>query len=244
MFCWCLCTARRASPSGMASNQQFFAHTWQHASPLVLLCLILLFAMAFWTTADHAYRGFKCVWTRRQSRRFINLCESLLRRDAREEAIELAQNFKCSPAGMVCLAGLQIKSSGEDSRDAATRAARLARNQIHAQMKRGLSGIATISTTAPLIGLFGTCVGILDSFRAYIGSHSCYISIIAGNIADALVPTAAGLLAGVMATWSFNLRTDCLSACDADMEIVCLWLIEFSEAKISAKGLTDGLNGN
>jgi biopolymer transport protein ExbB/TolQ len=79
---------------------------------------------------------------------------------------------------------------------------------MHEQLRQGLSSLSAISTTAPLVGLFGTSIGILDSFRGYIGSEHDYIAFLATNLADALVPTAAGLLIGVLATWLFNWRSD------------------------------------
>ena len=114
--------------------------------------------------------------------------------------------------------------SPEQSSQAAIRVASIARNDLHGQLKRGLNSVSAISRTAPFIGLFGTCIGILDSFRGYVGSEYGYIAFLATNLAEALVPTTVGLLVGVVATWSYNWRNDRLAVFDAEMQIASLEL--------------------
>jgi biopolymer transport protein ExbB/TolQ len=81
--------------------------------------------------------------------------------------------------------------------------------------------------------LFGTTIGILDSFGAYIGSRNGFIAFIAANLADALVPTATGLLVGVLATWCFNCRNDQLATFDVEMEIAELDLVKHLKQQAS-----------
>lgn len=116
--------------------------------------------------------------------------------------------------------------SAEQAVEAARRGARTARNRMHEQLRQGLSYLSAIAITAPLVGLFGTTIGILDSFGAYIGSRNGFIAFITANLADALVPTAAGLLVGVLATWCFNFRNDRLATFDVEMEISELDLVK------------------
>jgi biopolymer transport protein ExbB/biopolymer transport protein TolQ len=60
------------------------------------------------------------------------------------------------------------------------------------ELKRGLSGIATIAATAPFVGLFGTVIGILNAFRNIDATHATEIKVIAGPISEALLTTAIG----------------------------------------------------
>jgi biopolymer transport protein ExbB/TolQ len=149
---------------------------------------------------------------------------SLLEHGALDDVLMLAEEFKKSPVAAIYLGGFQrfrTERKGvldQQVVDAASREARVARNRMHQQLRQGLKGMAMISTNAPLVGLFGTTIGVLNSF-GYIGSASGYISFVATNIANALVPTAAGLLIGVLATWSYNWRSDRLAACNAEKEI-------------------------
>jgi len=182
--------------------------------------------------ADHAYRGWKFLAARWQSRRFLSAGTGFLEHGAWDDVLVLAEEFKKSPVAAIYLGGLQrFCTEHKHAVDAASREARVARNRMHQQLRQGLNRMATISTTAPLVGLFGTTIGILDSFGAYIGSASGYISFIAANIANALVTTAAGLLIGVLAAWSYNWRSDRLAACNAEMEIASAELLKYLEQR-------------
>jgi biopolymer transport protein TolQ len=94
-------------------------------------------------------------------------------------------------------------------------------------MRQGLSVLNAIATTAPLVGLFGTAIGILDSFRGYAGNKASYLAFIMTNLAEALVPTAMGLVVGVFAMWCFNWRSERLAKIDSDMRIASLELVHY-----------------
>ena len=74
-----------------------------------------------------------------------------------------------------------------------------------ADMKKGLSGLATIGTTAPFIGLFGTVIGIINAFRGMALTGSGGIAAVSTGIAEALVTTALGLFVAIPAVWMFNI---------------------------------------
>jgi biopolymer transport protein ExbB len=113
--------------------------------------------------------------------------------------------------------------------EAASRGARIARNRLHEQLRHGLSSLSTIAKTAPLVGLIGTSSGILDSFRGYVGNKYGYIAFLATNLAEALVPAAAGLLIAVLAMWRFNWRSDRLAVFDTEMEVASQELVKYLE---------------
>ena len=73
-----------------------------------------------------------------------------------------------------------------------------------AKMERGLGILSTLGSISPFIGLFGTVIGIIESFNALsINNTSNYSSVMSG-IADALIATAAGLIVAVPAVMFFN----------------------------------------
>jgi biopolymer transport protein ExbB/TolQ len=78
---------------------------------------------------------------------------------------------------------------------------------VHAKLKRGLGGLATIGSTAPFIGLFGTVVGILHAFQQIATQKTSGIGAVAGGISEALVTTAFGLLVAIPAVMTFNYFT-------------------------------------
>jgi biopolymer transport protein ExbB/TolQ len=115
----------------------------------------------------------------------------------------------------------------EQSFETAIRAMQVARGEMREQLRRGLASVSAISKTAPLIGLFATCIGILDSFRGYAGNKYGYVAFIATNLAEALVPTIVGLLVGIAATWTFNWQSDRVAVFDGEMEIGSLELASY-----------------
>ena len=72
------------------------------------------------------------------------------------------------------------------------------------EFKRGLNGLATIGSTGPFVGLFGTVFGIITAFQGMSVSGSGGIGAVAGGIAEALITTGFGIIVAVVAVWFFN----------------------------------------
>lgn len=64
--------------------------------------------------------------------------------------------------------------------------------------------LGTIGATAPFVGLFGTVIGIMRSFRDISGAGSGGFAVVSGGISEALITTAAGIAVGVLAMILFN----------------------------------------
>ncbi|PCI27782.1 MAG: hypothetical protein COB67_07785 [SAR324 cluster bacterium] len=75
----------------------------------------------------------------------------------------------------------------------------------NSQMEKGISLLATISGSAPFIGLFGTVVGIIDAFQNISTQGSSSIAVVAPGISSALVATGFGLFTAIPALIAFNL---------------------------------------
>jgi biopolymer transport protein ExbB/TolQ len=73
------------------------------------------------------------------------------------------------------------------------------------RLKYGLGFLATVGSTSPFIGLFGTVWGILDTFRALGESQSTSLSVVGPGISASLVATAAGLAVAIPAVMAYNL---------------------------------------
>ena len=76
-----------------------------------------------------------------------------------------------------------------------------------AHLRRGLSFLATVGSTAPFIGLFGTVIGIVNAFEQMASTGQGGLAVVAGGIAEALITTALGILAAIPALWMFNTIT-------------------------------------
>jgi biopolymer transport protein TolQ len=72
------------------------------------------------------------------------------------------------------------------------------------QVERYMTFLASVGSTAPFIGLFGTVWGIMNSFAAIAGSKSTNLAVVAPGIAEALFATALGLVAAIPAVVAYN----------------------------------------
>ncbi|MGZ7042260.1 MAG: MotA/TolQ/ExbB proton channel family protein, partial [Thermoanaerobaculia bacterium] len=138
----------------------------------------------------------------------------LLKQHKLEEAINHAKNkqFRHSHLARVLTAGLtefQYETSQElpedfDIVESGKRAIERETLMTTAEMKKGLGNLATISTTAPFIGLFGTVVGIIHAFQGMALSGSGGLGAVSAGIAEALATTAFGLFVAIPAVWLYN----------------------------------------
>jgi biopolymer transport protein TolQ len=73
-----------------------------------------------------------------------------------------------------------------------------------AKIERGLGYLATVGSTAPFVGLFGTVWGIMTAFQAIAARQDTTLAVVAPGIADALFATALGLVAAIPAVVAYN----------------------------------------
>ena len=88
------------------------------------------------------------------------------------------------------------------------RAMRVAQMREVDRLEQSLATLATIGSTSPYVGLFGTVIGIMNSFRGLAGMHSATIAMVAPGISEALVATAMGLFAAIPAVIAYNRYAD------------------------------------
>ena len=103
----------------------------------------------------------------------------------------------------------------EDAREAV---AQVARRELQG-MRSGLRALEVIATTAPLLGLLGTVLGMIGAFRALQAAGTgADPSVLAGGIWEALLTTAAGMAVAIPATVALNWFESVAEAAQADME--------------------------
>jgi biopolymer transport protein ExbB len=100
---------------------------------------------------------------------------------------------------------LSAEASAEGTKERV--ASRLERIEAAARQRivRGTGVLATIGATAPFVGLFGTVWGIMNSFIGISEAHTTNLAVVAPGIAEALLATAAGLVAAIPAVVIYNL---------------------------------------
>ncbi len=208
---------------------------WLNTTRLVHDSLIVLALMFVWTFVDIARRGSQSRAAKRRSRIFLKAIQELLRQGNWDGILALAESDTQSHVAAVYLNALRefrkVRACGsaEDSVEAAERGARVAANRMHEQLRRGLHTLGTIATTAPLVGLSGTCIGLLDSFRGFEGPLSVFRAFLATRTSEALAPTAIGLVVAVVAVWWFNWRSARLEVFDGEMQIASQELVKYLE---------------
>lgn len=84
------------------------------------------------------------------------------------------------------------------------RAMRVELNREVDRLEMQLPFLATVGSTSPYVGLFGTVWGIMNSFRALGNVHQATLAMVAPGIAEALIATAMGLFAAIPAVVSYN----------------------------------------
>lgn len=88
------------------------------------------------------------------------------------------------------------------------RAMRVAQMREVDRLAQSLATLATIGSTSPYIGLFGTVIGIMNTFRQLAGQQTATIAAVAPGISEALVATAMGLFAAIPAVVAYNRYAD------------------------------------
>jgi biopolymer transport protein ExbB/biopolymer transport protein TolQ len=197
---------------------------WLQMGLLAKLVVILMFIMSAYSIGVMIDRLMAFSAARKQSRAFAPAVAGALREGKLDEAVKIADRYKKSHLAKVVVAGLQEfpahqktnESPGEEI-EASKRALERSEAIVHAELKRGVSGLATIGSTAPFVGLFGTVVGIINAFRGISNEKSTGLGAVAGGISEALVTTAIGLFVAIPAVWMFNFFTGKLEAFDVEM---------------------------
>ncbi|MDI1308952.1 MAG: MotA/TolQ/ExbB proton channel family protein [Methylotenera sp.] len=92
------------------------------------------------------------------------------------------------------------------------------RHQQQVRLESGLAVLASIGSTSPFIGLFGTVWGIMHALKGISASGSAGLDVVAGPIGEALIATAMGIATAIPAVLSYNyfLRQSRLAAADMD----------------------------
>jgi biopolymer transport protein ExbB len=200
------------------------AHLWAQMGGLARGVVVLLFLMSAYSIGVMIDRFMAYNAAKKQSRQFAPAVAGALREGKLDEAVKIADRYKKSHLAKVVVAGLQEFQAHQISTDipgeeiaASHRALERAEAIVHAELKRGVSGLATIASSAPFVGLFGTVAGIINAFQGISTQKSTGLGAVAGGISEALVTTAIGLFVAVPAVWAFNYFTGRIEAFDVEM---------------------------
>ncbi|OFW32164.1 MAG: flagellar motor protein MotA, partial [Acidobacteria bacterium RIFCSPLOWO2_12_FULL_65_11] len=177
----------------------------------------VLLLMSMWSTGVAIERIFTYMQARNQSKLFAPQVAKHMKDGRLKEAIALSssKNYRYSHLAKVVLAGLQEYQFQQESGGAATltredlldtvrRSIQRASALTASDLKKGVSALATIGSTAPFVGLLGTVVGVINAFQGIGAAGSAGIGAVSVGISEALVETALGLVVAIPAVWFYN----------------------------------------
>jgi|SRR5688572_1092808 biopolymer transport protein ExbB len=215
---------------------------WAQMGWMARAVVIIMFIMSAYSIGIMIDRLMAFSQARKQSRLFAPAVAGALREGKLDEAIKIADRYKKSHLAKVVVAGLQefkahqlsSEIPGEEI-EASRRALERAEAIVHAELKRGISSLATIGSSAPFVGLFGTVVGIINAFKGISTEKSTGLGAVAGGISEALVATAIGLFVAIPAVWMFNYFTSKLESLDVEMGNSSSELIDYFVKRAQAR---------
>ena len=223
-----------AAGAGDAGNTFSITEMLKHLGGVALTVVVILLIMSMYSIAIMVERFLTYKAAKQQSREFAPRVAQALKNDRIEEAINISDKHKKSHLAMVVNAGLQEFRAHEQSSDisgeeveASKRALQRAIAIKTAEFRRGLSGLATIGSTAPFVGLFGTVFGIINAFQGMRNAESAGIAAVAGGISEALFTTALGLVVAVPAVWLFNYFTGKVDSFIVEMDNSASELVDY-----------------
>ena len=190
---------------GLASNADFsLLSLFIRADIIVKTVIILLIACSIysWAVIIDKFRLFKKInqsteefetkfWNSKSAESFYN---------------NLPANIE-DPMALVFKDAMQNLLKRKSKTDLHERMTTMLETGIEKQMSKmskGYTFLATVGSTAPFIGLFGTVWGIMNSFQSIAISRNTSLAIVAPGIAEALFATALGLLAAIPAVIAYN----------------------------------------
>jgi biopolymer transport protein ExbB/TolQ len=197
--------------------------------------VIILLILSVWSLYISVERLLFFRKAQRQSLAFAKLATEHLKHDRPQAVIDAATKYPQSHLARVVRAGLQSFQFENTTSplteleivEAASRAVEREALFTNSDFRRGIGSLATIATTAPFIGLFGTVIGIINAFRGMAVSGSGGIGAVSGGIAEALVTTALGLFVAIPAAWMFNIFQNRLERLQVEMSNSSSELVDF-----------------
>lgn len=173
---------------------------------------LVLWGLAAMSAISWAILIYKILVIRRndQRNRYINnvvsVASNLDEIKASEDIMTSGFGRMVSQAQTEC-ATIRQNASMLDARDRREMLFHAMRQVIHdekTRLENGLAVLASVGSTAPFVGLFGTVWGIMNALKSITASGSAGLDVVAGPIGEALIATAMGIAAAIPAVLAYN----------------------------------------
>jgi biopolymer transport protein ExbB/TolQ len=197
---------------------------WSQMGFVARAVVIILLGMSMWAIGIALERFITFGKGRRRSLEFIAALQPHLSPKGKlEDAAKLETEFDDAPLARVIMNGLkefrqglsELGSAASDSVElellvhSVARTMERAKKREMAGLSKGLPVLATIASSAPFVGLFGTVFGIITAFQMMADptAGGGGLATVSAGIAEALLTTAVGLAVAIAAVWFFNFFT-------------------------------------
>jgi biopolymer transport protein ExbB/TolQ len=212
---------------------------WHEMGIVARAVVVVLAIMSLYSLAITGERLLTFRRGRRLSRLYIEALAPLVEGTGRlREAVGLDKGFAGSPVASVIGTGLAeyargIERSGPaapsfEVAEVVNRAMERSKERQLAGLRRGMPVLATVASSAPFVGLFGTVGGIITAFQKLADptKGGGGIGTVSAGIAEALVTTAVGLGVAIIAVWFYNYFTAKLDDITIDIDETASELVD------------------
>ena len=187
---------------------------------VVKIVMIILLIASIWSWAIIIDKSRKFITLKKQANTFESAFWS---GDSLEELYDKQENNPEHPLASVFVAGMYEWTRVNDKNTLSNEKIQAGlQDRIHQVMhvavtreleniEKNIGYLATVGSTAPFIGLFGTVWGIMNSFQSIALSKNTSLAVVAPGIAEALLATALGLLAAIPAVIAYNKLSNSLN---------------------------------
>jgi biopolymer transport protein ExbB/TolQ len=210
-------------------------HMWQQMGMVAKSVVAILLVMSIYSIGMVVERWFTFRRGRRQSVGYVSAIQQQIANKVRlSELSGIDRKWKGSPIARIVGYGVDEFVRGVDELgpraadreevelvvDDVVRSMNRVKERELANLKRGLAALATISSSAPFVGLFGTVFGIITAFQnmADPSKGGGGLATVSAGIAEALLTTAVGLAVAIVSVWFYNYFINRVDDITADVD--------------------------
>lgn len=210
-------------------------HMWQQMGMVAKSVVAILLVMSIYAIGMVVERWFTFRKGRRQSVGYVGAIQQQIANKARlSELSGVDRKWKGSPIARIVGYGVDEFVRGVDELgpraadreevelvvDDVVRSMNRVKERELANLKKGLAALATISSSAPFVGLFGTVFGIITAFQnmADPSKGGGGLATVSAGIAEALLTTAVGLGVAIVSVWFYNYFINRVDDITADVD--------------------------
>lgn len=184
---------------------------FSQADIIVQIVMLMLVIASFWSWVIIVEKFLKIRRTAEKANAFE---ETFWSGNSLDDLYERTREMPDHPLALVFIAAMrewQRSISGRGAilerlgiQDRISMVMRVTINREMGRMERGVGFLATVGSTAPFVGLFGTVWGIMNAFQSIALTSNTSLAVVAPGIAEALLATALGLVAAIPAVVAYN----------------------------------------